>query len=487
MSGHFLSKSKILSGWQCQKRLWLEVHDPDKALVSAATERAFQVGHTVGDVARRLFPGGHLVEWTESLDEAVEETRRLLSRPDPITLFEATFRHEGVLVRADVLMRDDLDRIRLIEVKASTGVKPVNFIDCAVQAWVLAGQGWHPAAIELAHINNRFVYPGDDDYQGLLTFVDVTDKVAPMLEHVPAWVETNRVMLAGPMPPIEVGPHCRNPYECPFLGFCTPPQPDYPVTALPGGRKVVWELAAEGIHDIRDIPAGRLTSEIQQWIRRVTIEGAPELDPAAASAMSDLSWPRYYFDFETVSFPVPIWVGTRPYQALPFQWSCHVQAGDGDLEHLEWLASGDEPPMRECAETLIAALGDSGPVFVYTGYEAGRLRDLAAMFPDLAPALQKILARLFDLHPLTKSNYYHPDMLGSWSIKSVLPTIAPEMDYGDLGDIQEGSAASEAFLELLDTATDPARRRALRADLLRYCAHDTLALVKLATFLSAGG
>jgi len=483
MPGYYLSKSKILSGWQCQKRLWLEVHDPEKARVSAATERAFQVGHRVGDVARRLFPGGHLIAHDDTLEEALAATRYRMAEPGPVTLFEATFRHEGVLVRADVLIRDELDRIRLVEVKASTGVKPVNFIDCAVQAWVLAGEGHHPTTVELAHVNNRFVYPGDDDYRGLLTFVDVTDKVAPMLEHVPAWVSANRAMLASDMPAIDIGPHCRNPYECPFLPFCTPPQPDYPVSALPGGGKVVWELAADGIGDIRDIPAGRLTSDVQQWVRRVTIDGQPDLDATAAAALADLPWPRYYFDFETVGFAVPVWPGTRPYQALPFQWSCHVQGADGTLEHREWLASGDAPPMRECAETLIDILGDAGPIFVYTSYEAGRLRELAAMFPDLAPALGRILARLFDLYPLTKANYYHPDMLGSWSIKAVLPTVAPDMDYGDLGEIQEGAAASDAFLELMDPATDPDRRRQVRSDLARYCAYDTLALVRLAAFL----
>ncbi len=484
MPGHYLSKSKILSGWQCQKRLWLEIHDPDKAEVSAATERAFQVGHRVGDVARHLFPDGHLIGHDDSLDDALEETRTRLAEPGPLTLFEATLRHEGVLVRTDVLIRDELDRIRLVEVKASTSVKPVNYIDCAVQAWVLAGAGLHPTTVELAHVNNQFVYPGDDDYLGLLTFVDITDRIAPMLEHVPAWVTTNREMLAGPMPAIDIGPHCRDPYECAFLPFCTPPQPDYPVSALPGGKKVVWDLLAAGIHDIRDIPADRLTSEVQQWVRRVTIDGRPDLNASAAAALADLPWPRYYFDFETVAFPVPVWAGTRPYQALPFQWSCHVQTRDGTLVHREWLGTSDGPPMRECGETLIEALGDTGPIFVYTGYEAGRLKDLAAMFPDLAPALEGIRGRLFDLHPLTKASYYHPDMLGSWSIKAVLPTVAAGMDYGGLGTIQEGAAASDAFVELMDRDTDPGRRDEIRADLLRYCACDTLALVRLAAFLA---
>ena len=70
MGEYHLSKTKILSGWQCRKRLWLEVHDPDKAEVSPATERAFRVGHEVGEIARRLVPGGILIGHDESLGEA---------------------------------------------------------------------------------------------------------------------------------------------------------------------------------------------------------------------------------------------------------------------------------------------------------------------------------------------------------------------------------------------------------------------------------
>jgi hypothetical protein len=487
MSARNLSKSKMLAGWQCKKRLWLEIHAPQHALYSAATQRAFNIGHEVGDLARRLFPGGVLIGHDTELSAALAETAALVARPGPLTLYEGTFRHEGVLIRADIIVRDASGRVRLVEVKSSTRVKPVNHIDCAVQAWVLAGAGLAPERIELGHINNQFVYPGGDDYEGLLAFADLSDKVLPLLDEVPRWLAEYRQMLAGAMPQIRVGPQCRNPYECAFIAYCTPPQPDYPVSRLPGGGKAVWQLLEEGIDDIRDVPPGFLTGETQEWVRRVTVAGVPELKPAAAAALRKLPWPRYYFDFETVSFPVPVWAGTRPYQALPFQWSCHVETAPGVVEHREFLADGSGPPMRACAETLLDALGAAGPVMVYTSYEAGVLTTLAALYPDVAPRLEALAARLFDLHPLVKANYYHPDMLGSWSIKAVLPTLAPELSYAALGEVQEGNAASDAFLEVMAPETRAERRATLRADLLRYCALDTLAMVRLARALDPAG
>jgi hypothetical protein len=121
---------------------------------------------------------------------------------------------------------------------------------------------------------------------------------------------------------------------------------------------------------------------------------------------------------------------------------------------------------------------------MYTDYERRVINGLAAMYPDLAGALRAIVDRLVDLYPVTKDNYYHPDMLGSWSIKAVLPTIAPDMDYANLEGIQEGMAASAAYLEAVDPETSAARKEEIREELLKYCKHDTEAMVRLVAFFA---
>jgi Domain of unknown function(DUF2779) len=84
-------------------------------------------------------------------------------------------------------------------------------------------------------------------------------------------------------------------------------------------------------------------------------------------------------------------------------------------------------------------------VLVYHApFEATILRQLAERFPDLAGRLQAVIARIVDLLPIVKRNYYHPDMRGSWSLKAVLPTVAPDLDYGDLDEVQDGVLAQVA-------------------------------------------
>jgi hypothetical protein len=406
-------------------------------------------------------------------------------------VFEATLQHDGVLVREDVLLptrADGRDSWRIVEVKASTKVKPEHVHDCAVQAWVHLGSGYPLSGIALAHIDNRFTYAGDGDYAGLLLEHDLTAQVFDLLPAVPRWAQQAREAIAGPLPQVAVGQQCTTPYECPFLEQCWPvrgePGVDYPVTGLGGGRRQLGVWVLNGYRDIRDVPASAIRSETQLRIHRVTKQGRAELLPGARAFAEQLHFPRYYLDFETVGPAIPIWPGTRPYQALPIQWSCHVERAPGMLDHAEFLDLSGEPPMRALAESLLRTLGSAGPVLMYTSYERSVIEGLAAMFPDLAPPLAAIVARLVDLYPVTKDNYYHPDMLGSWSIKAVLPTIAPDMDYAALEGIREGTEASAAYLEAIHPATSPARREALRGDLLRYCRHDTEAMVRLLRFFA---
>jgi hypothetical protein len=284
------------------------------------------------------------------------------------------------------------------------------------------------------------------------------------------------------MPLVDVGAHCRKPYECPFIAHCWPGDTEYPITGLGGGLAKLGEYVALGYRDIRDVPADKLTAELQQRIRRVTLSGKPEVIPGATEILTALPYPRYYLDFETIAPAVPIWAGTRPYAAVPVQWSCHIEQDGGELQHEEFLDLSGLPPMRALAEAMISCLKTSGPVLMYTSYEKGVINGLIESFPDLEEPLQGIVDRLVDLHPIVKAHYYHPQMLGSWSIKAVLPAIAPGMSYATLEGINEGTGASDGYLEAINPGTDPARKRALEKQLLRYCRFDTEAMVEIVKF-----
>jgi hypothetical protein len=480
----FLSKTKLISARQCLKRLHLEIHRPDLKVISPATEAAFEIGHQVGDVAHRIYgtEDAVLIPYEGGLRHALKKTARLVREGPKYPIFEATFEHDGVLVRVDALMPHD-NGWRIVEVKASTSVKDEHSFDCAVQAWVFLGMGHRLNGVALAYVDNTFLYQGDGNFQGLLIEEDMGDEIDQLGSVIPEWIRRARETAAGDEPEIAVGKHCYEPYECPFVTHCWPSDSDYPVQWLAGNTEKLGQLISEGYRDLRDVPSSRLT-EKQRWIQRVTASGKAELLPGASQFVNGLDYPRYYLDFETIMPPVPVWAGTRPYETLPMQWSCHYEPAPGKLDHADFLDLTGYPPMRRLAESLIRALGNAGPILMYTPYERRVINGLIERFPDLKGPLQAIGRRLVDLAPILRQYYYHPDMRGSWSLKAVLPTVAAGMKYSQLTGIQEGTAASEGYLEAIDPDTTAERKAELKEQLLRYCKFDTEAMVRLVQFLA---
>ena len=81
--------------------------------------------------------------------------------------------------------------------------------------------------------------------------------------------------------------------------------------------------------------------------------------------------------------------------------------------------------------------------------------------------------------PFQKRLYVTPSMMGSYSIKFVLPALVPEMKeaYTKLSSVQNGTEAMNAFATLSKLDIDEKQKK--REALLEYCKLDTLAMVKI--------
>jgi len=484
-----LSKSKIIAGLQCPKRLWLQTHKPEMAEQDEMDELGFSIGTNVGEIARTLYADGILVGDYDNLYASLARTKTLLTSRDDAVLFEAAFSANDILILADIVEKQG-SSLMLIEVKSSTSTKNHHIKDAAVQSWVMESAGFKPAKVLIRHINNTFVYPGEGNYIGILTDDDVTDVVSAITKEVPKWIDNFQEVLNGKEPPIEVGNQCEDPYACEFYSYCArnlPPEPEYSVYILPRGGAKADELWQAGYRDLRDVPADILDKEMHLRVHEATLSGKPFLDPNVTGELSILSYPRYYIDFEGINFAIPIWAGTRPYQQIPFQFSCHIENQPGSLGHKAFLHADIKSPILSFTDALLNAVGTQGPIFVYnSAYEKTIIDQLAAMLPDRADRLYAVIERIVDLLPITRSSYYHPAMKGSWSIKAVLPTIAPNLSYDTLEEVADGIAAQNAFIEIISTGTTENRRKFLAEHLLAYCARDTLALVAIADYLEKG-
>lgn len=493
-----LSKSKLIAYRQCPKRLWLEVHHPELRKDSAATQASYKTGNIVGNMARQIYDpndkGVLLDAKREGFDVVFKRSAELLTTNRP--LFEAGFVADGALAFADVMLpgKKGGKRVwRMVEVKSSTSVKDYHRDDVAIQSFIARSAGVPLVSIALAHIDSKWIYPGDGDYRGLLKECDLTPEAFGREGEVKEWIATaQKIAIKKVEPKIDTGNQCSAPFECGFIAYCQSkePQAEYPVYWLPSiGTNALKEYIAENpVLDLRDTP-DNLLNELQQRVKKHSISGKTYFDSAgAAAALNAHKLPAYFLDFETIQFAVPIWKGTRPYQQIPFQFSLHTLGGKGKLEAWSFLDLSGNDPSRSFAESLISVCGKSGPIFVYNaGFEGARIKELAERFSKLSPDLLAIKERLVDLHPITKENYYHPSQHGSWSIKAVLPVVSPDLSYDMLEGVQNGGMAMESYLEAIHPDATAERQAEIRKQLIAYCLLDTFAMVRLWQFLAGYG
>lgn len=486
MRRYGLSKSKIAAFEQCPKRLWLSVHRRELATKDAGIESRFAAGHEVGVIACALLPEGVMVHADPDLATALATTEKLLKCEPKRPIFEATLEHEGVLVRIDVLEPDRSDGWRLAEVKSSTKAKDYHVGDVATQLWVARGAGVQISDAVVRHIDNRFVLRREGEFRGLFADTDVAADAEPIAATRAEIVDAARDTLSGAEPTTAPGGHCDTPFPCEFKQFChasLPAGPEWPVTVLPNGGGKKW--IERDITDLLMVDPNELSSAVQKRVHRATVTGEVFHDVAGArAAIASWAFPRTWLDFETINFAVPRWVGTRPYSQIPFQFSAHVEDKSGRVEHHEFLSLDGKDPRRACAEALVATIPATGAVIGYNAsFEKARVRELAATFPDLADCLTGIAERIVDLLPVTRNNWYHRDQRGSWSIKAVLPTVAPELDYASL-DVKDGGGAQNAYMEAIDDTCSSDRRLEIDGALRIYCGRDTEAMIVLARRLS---
>ncbi|HKE12091.1 MAG TPA: DUF2779 domain-containing protein [Myxococcota bacterium] len=478
-----LSKSRFTSGMQCHKKLWWEVHEPDAKELQPdkVLQDLFNQGHLVGEAARARFPGGVLIDLPHRDPGRVAATQKALADGAP-AIFEATFIADDTFVAIDVLKKEEKG-YRLIEVKSSTSQKPEHVKDVAVQARVAAASGISITSTEVMHLNREFRAPDSGD---LFAHTDVTADVAAFLPGVPAEIKAQRDMLSGPVPDAPLGHHCFDPRECPFLARCWPKTEDFIGNLAGVGPKTSVAYLTRGITSINQLPPKEKLNAVQKRQlkamaeKRVIVEPTLRQDLAPIIAAKRLG----FLDFETIMRAIPVWTGMAPWQQAAAQFSYHERQPDGTYTHAAHLAEGPLDARPPLAEAMIKATANADVVLMYTSFEKTRIRELQRAIPALADDLLALEKKLVDLHPVVRNNVYHPDFLGSFSLKDILTPLVPELTYSDLV-IVDGRVASVEIARLLFVADKipPHERERVRNDLLTYCERDTWAMVRLVEVL----
>ena len=528
-----LSKSRYTAFCQCPKNLWLKVYKPEEAKDDPALQARLEQGNEVGALAMGLFGDFKEVpvknpDRSLDLNKMCELTQQYMEQGVD-NICEASFSHKGHYCAVDILRRNG-DGWDIYEVKSSSfpecdgeETKLEKYApDIAYQKWVLTRCGVKVVNTYLVCLNSSYVRHGKLDIKSLFVTIDMHDWVENECLKVP--VQSSQALKILGMkdePDYDLSEHCMKPYTCAFFDYCKCQR------GVPKDEPTVFDLYRMNFSKkLEHYHAGRITfealrseklSDKQQMQMECTLNGTKHINPNGIREFLDaLSYPLYFLDFETMQDAVPQYDGTKPYQQITFQYSLHIkESADAPYQHKEYLAPSDgKDPRRGLAEQLCKDIPMNVCTLAYNkGFECGRIKELAALFPDLAVHLMNIQEHIQDLlTPFQNGYYYVPAMGGSFSIKSVLPALFPddrELNYHNLDErCQNGGNAmtlfpklaelqqripklglqkqengmlvlSDSLMKLSDIQAIQKEIAADREALLRYCELDTWAMVKV--------
>lgn len=482
-----LSKKQYISGCQCEKMLWLRRHKPE-VCNETETEISLQ-GQEVGELARRYFPYSITVK-KGSMQEMADKTKELMAL-GKTTICEATFCADGLGCSTDIV-RITPEGLLVIEVKSSIHMKDVQIDDIAFQCHVIRRAGFKIAGVYLMHPNAAYVFHKRLKLADYFAFEDIADEALRRARKVAHNIERfTAVCDMDAEPQMKLSINCDKPYACPCRDYCFAQNgiPEVSVFNIPGmSSRKKYELYSQGIITQQQLlcSAGLTEREAEKVAnmgcaddKRITVNREK-----VREFLSTLRYPIYQLDFETFQQVIPSFEGVSPYSQIPFQYSLHiVKEPCGAAKHREFLGREGKDPRRCLAEHLCRDIpyGVQSMAYNYS-FEKSVCRTLAAMYPDLANHLLDITKNMVDLMvPFQKGWVTSPALLGSYSIKRVLPLLCgddPELDYHRLPVVHNGEEAASTFASLA-RMTDSDEIARIREGLLLYCGLDTLAMVKI--------
>lgn len=481
-------------------------------------------------------------------------------------LYQPSFQRGDCFVRADVMVLQNNGQYRLIEIKAKSGVRKTvtddgeqkkiwqldqKFIhDLSFQKYVINHvlQDNHLPVLDsifMAHLNKEYVRHWALDYRQLIVLdqMDRESEIAVIQRKKETTLVRNDVLLsAGEIQSLVSTMQKELPLDQdafnmihPFLGnkyleYFAPVNADgkleKPFGTIYAIPKLHFSKApiVQELHEAWRINLLDLSHEEREkfyskdgmgsaWefieLYYACADGEPHIvSDAIKQEFSTLSYPICFYDYESVSTPIPFMDNTYPYQQVVVQYSLHKLYADGRMQHyggvLWWLQGDamrtvDVPHDTLCAvesdkvvygsykdllQAMLADIDDdihhSSFVVWYKPFENTRNEEIADIFPDLADSFLAINDKTFDLMEIfSKRNYFDIAFIGSSSIKKVLPVLVPEMDYAWLV-IGNGGVAMKKLHELIaGNISDLPQQEEVIKNLLIYCGQDSLAMVKI--------
>lgn len=481
---------ELLEAWlQCERRAWLQSHraelrSPEGGLERYLREQRADLRRVYEErIARALGrPRASLLRADRAVAPGEARGAGVAAVLDAAFELPAASREElgGVPVRARV---DGMRRLGdgwLLEViAAGTRARAHHVRRLALAGRLAAGEGLLIRRSAVVHVRHR---RGSEAQDPLLQSRDVSAAARMEQRRLPLRLQAAAASLRSALEPrTGIGAHCHRPRTCPFLAHCWSAYGEHSLLKVPDLRRATRSaLRSAGWSDVRDLPpqpAG-LTPHEQEALDDAR-SGRVRIDPQALRrGLAQLDAPVAYLDLEFATPAAPWLPGTEPFQPVPFQFSLHIEDGQGDVKQYEHLHRDPRAdPRPALAGALATGLAGAATIVVYdAAAERLLLNELAEVVPASAAPLRRAAERTWDLLALVRAAVRHPGFGAAWGLKRVAATLAPGSYEGV--DLPDGLAAQAAWRQLLRSGDD-----GLADALKRYCGADSRAMLSIVRVL----
>jgi hypothetical protein len=493
-----------------------------------------------------------LIKATLDLPKALHDTIQAIKERIPL-LYQPTFQIDDCLVRADFMVRNG-SGYDLIEAKAKSWIRKEVTDDGEKKAiWAIESKFINDVSFQVYVINKVLALHGlwsiDRVYFGYLNkeyIKNWTLDIALLIKEDQAWekkeievVQRNKptklVVDDSLLAPEEIETKIKQIQE-----YITLSEQEANKQFLRAWTRYLeyfwedkpfWTVMGMGIHHSN---ASYIQDLYYQWRQQIATLTEDEIDGFNNNGQtfinkyleakkqwnalienanineifSGFNYPICFYDYETISIPVPMLDNTRPYMQTVVQYSLHKYYEDGTMKHYwgiyiwEWDASKEIIEISEnknkveyeCEQVVTWSFKDLLQLFLaniwadlfsstfivrHEWFENSRNKEIAKLFPDLADQYLAINDRTYDLKRIVSEGYYF-DIGCKWSasIKKVLPVLVPDMTYDGM-DIWRWDIAMRALHNIINHSLPPEEQEKAIKDLLIYCWQDTLAMVKI--------
>ena len=473
---HTLSKTDYIQFLDCPEELWLRKNNP-KVLPKVDLDLQYKLdqGNLIDKFAQQWFSDGCvIVDWAIDPKDVV---------------FQLKAQSKNMLAITDIAVHQPATKtLALFEVKAATSPKKEHYHDLAFQKMVFEASGYTISNTYLVHVNKAYLTGPEVNHCELLVVTDLTKEVDKLMEETKQIAPKALKWINGREPKKRITVGCSKKQKCPFIQLHYPNFPTYSIFNINRiSAKKIKKLTAANILDIQKVPEDFKLSDAQRQQVEIAQEDEIILKRGSIRRMlSKLVYPLYFLDYESFSYVMPPQERYNPYQQMVFQYSLHIQKKPGGhIIHKEYVLNSKQESVGNLLEDLQENIGPTGSVIVWNkSFEATRNKEMGDLFMDYAPFLRNLNERLFDLRiPFQKGHYQHPDFKGKTSLKSVLPILCPDVSYAALS-IQNGMEATIKWHQATEKdKLTKKEQQAIFKGLRKYCALDTLAMVKILAVL----